>query len=106
MDYMCSTFQGAIGGKALLETVRSHPKQAEALRKSNGKAGWISARDVRAFYSTQDGGLSAVQYREAPALSKSRRSRAACTSRCLSRSFSAVVLSSTHDALLARCSGS
>jgi hypothetical protein len=52
VDY--STFQGAIGGKALLETVRSHPKQAEALRKSNGKAGWISARDVRAFYSTQE----------------------------------------------------
>jgi hypothetical protein len=66
---MCSTFQGAIGGKALLETVRSHPKQAEALRKSNGKAGWISARDVRAFYSTQE--VSQL-YRDAPALSKSR----------------------------------
>ena len=62
-------FQGAIGGKALLEAMRSHPKQAEALRKSNGKAGWISARDVRAFYSTQE--VSQL-YRDAPALSKSR----------------------------------
>ena len=62
-------FQGAIGGDALLEAMRSNPKQAEALRKSDGKRAWISARDVRAFYSTQE---VAQLYRDAPALSRTR----------------------------------
>ncbi len=60
-------FQGAIGGDALLEAMRLHPKQAEALQQSQGKRGWISARDVRAFYSTQE---VAQLYRNAPALSR------------------------------------
>jgi hypothetical protein len=62
-------FQGAIGGKALLEAMRTHPKQAEALKESEGKRGWISARDIEAFYKTQE--VSQL-YRDAPALSKSR----------------------------------
>ena len=62
-------FQGAIGGKALLETMRTHPKQSEALKQSSGKRGWLSARDIEAFYSTQE---VAQLYRDAPALSKSR----------------------------------
>jgi hypothetical protein len=62
-------FQGAIGGKALLEAMRTHPKQAEALKDSEGKRAWISARDIEAFYSTQE---VAQLYRDAPALSKSR----------------------------------
>eukprot|EP01046_Picozoa_sp_COSAG06_P077305 COSAG06_NODE_25104_length_645_cov_0.772894_1_plen_196_part_10 len=62
-------FQGAIGGKALLEAMRTHPKQAEALKQSEGKRAWISARDIEAFYSTQE---VAQLYRDAPALSKSR----------------------------------
>ena len=62
-------FQGAIGGKALLEAMRSHPKQAEALKQSEGKRGWISARDIEAFYSTQE---VAQLYRDAPALSRTR----------------------------------
>ena len=57
------------GGDALLEAIRSNPKQAEALRKSDGKRAWISARDVRAFYSTQE---VAQLYRDAPALSRTR----------------------------------
>jgi hypothetical protein len=62
-------FQGAIGGKALLEAMRTHPKQTEALKESEGKRAWISARDIEAFYSTQE---VAQLYRDAPALSKSR----------------------------------
>ena len=62
-------FQGAIGGKALLEAMRTHPKQAEALKESEGKRGWVSARDIEAFYSTQE---VAQLYRDAPGLSKSR----------------------------------
>ena len=48
---------------------RLTPKQAEALKQSEGKRGWISARDIEAFYSTQE---VAQLYRDAPALSRTR----------------------------------
>ena len=53
-DLFYRDHKGAVGVRALWELLKQHPKQIAELERTNNKFGWISWRELRAWYGAQE----------------------------------------------------
>jgi hypothetical protein len=66
-DIMFRQAKGTLGVRAVWEELRDHPKQEAELQRTNNKFGWITWRQLRAFYNAFE---SNQRHRKANPVSK------------------------------------